>query len=56
MKIAAMEQGLNCYPGGGSIDGRLGAHLLLAPPFIAEQLHFEALAGKLGKVFDSVFA
>lgn len=55
LKRAAMEHGLICYPGGGSVDGRLGAHLLLAPPFIAEERHFVALAKKLGKVFDSVF-
>lgn len=55
LKGAAMEQGLICYPGGGSVDGKLGAHLLLAPPFLAEEQHFEALADKLGKMFDSVF-
>jgi len=55
LKTAAMEHGLICYPGGGSVDGRLGAHMLLAPPFIAEDHHFEELAEKLGKIFDSVF-
>lgn len=55
LKTAAMEHGLICYPGGGSVDGRQGAHLLLAPPFIAEDHHFEELADKLGQVFDSVF-
>jgi hypothetical protein len=50
-----MKQGLICYPGGGSVDGRQGAHLLLAPPFIVEDQHFEELVDKLGKMFDSVF-
>jgi hypothetical protein len=50
-----MEHGLICYPGGGSVDGRQGAHLLLAPPFIAEDRHFEELADTLDQVFDSVF-
>ena len=55
LKTAAMEQGLICYPGGGTVDGKLGAHLLLAPPFIAETKHFEALADKLENIFDKVF-
>ncbi len=56
LKAAAMEFGLICYPGGGTVDGRLGAHLLLAPPFIAEDRHFDELADKLDRMFDSVFA
>lgn len=56
LKNAAMEHGLICYPGGGSVDGVRGAHLLLAPPFIAEDQHFEELVDKLSKMFDSVFS
>jgi len=56
LKDAAMENGLICYPGGGSVDGSSGAHMLLAPPFIAEDPHFEELADKLDKIFDTVFA
>jgi len=55
LKISAMENGLICYPGGGTVDGRKGAHLLLAPPFIAEDRHFEELADRLGKILQSVF-
>ena len=55
LKAAAMENALICYPGGGSVDGRAGAHLLLAPPFIAEDQHFAELADKLGNMFDAVF-
>ena len=56
LKNAAMAEGLICYPGGGSVDGRQGAHLLLAPPFIAEDIHFEELADKLDRMFAAVFA
>ncbi len=56
LKIAAMEHGLICYPGGGSVDGKRGAHMLLAPPFIAEEQHFEQLTDKLSQMFDSVFS
>jgi adenosylmethionine-8-amino-7-oxononanoate aminotransferase len=55
LKEAAMRHGLICYPGGGSVDGRRGAHLLLAPPFIAEDAHFEELADKLDGIFADVF-
>jgi len=36
VKQAAMEEGLICYPNGGTIDGRFGDHVLLAPPFISD--------------------
>jgi len=55
LKEAAMENGLICYPGGGTVDGRAGAHMLLAPPFIAEDKHFEELADRLEKILRSVF-
>jgi adenosylmethionine-8-amino-7-oxononanoate aminotransferase len=31
----------------GTIDGRLGDHVLLAPPFIIEPAHVEELVEKL---------
>jgi adenosylmethionine-8-amino-7-oxononanoate aminotransferase len=55
LKRAAMEHGLICYPGGGTVDGRAGAHMLLAPPYIVEQEHFEECAERLGKVLAQVF-
>ncbi len=33
----AMARGLMVYPMGGTIDGRLGDHVLLAPPFIVSE-------------------
>jgi adenosylmethionine-8-amino-7-oxononanoate aminotransferase len=32
LKKAAFEAGLICYPMSGTIDGRRGDHILLAPP------------------------
>ncbi len=55
LKTAAMNHALICYPGGGSVDGRAGAHMLIAPPFIAEDEHFEELADKLDAMFADVF-
>ncbi|MHC8319946.1 aspartate aminotransferase family protein [Pseudomonas sp. GB2N2] len=42
IKQAAQAQGLLCYPGGGTLDGVSGDHVLLAPPYIStpEQLAF----------------
>ena len=34
VKAEAMARGLLCYPAGGTIDGRRGDHVLLAPPYI----------------------
>ena len=51
-----MQHGLICYPGGGSVDGRNGAHMLIAPPFIAADQHFAELADKLDAMFADVFS
>jgi adenosylmethionine-8-amino-7-oxononanoate aminotransferase len=55
LKRAAMQQQIICYPGGGTVDGRAGAHLLLAPPYIAEEEHFQDCADRLENVFAQVF-
>ncbi len=47
IRIATMENGLICYPGGGSVDGINGAHILLAPPFIYQPDHVDELVSKL---------
>jgi adenosylmethionine-8-amino-7-oxononanoate aminotransferase len=47
LKAAAFEAGLICYPMGGTIDGRQGDHVLLAPPFIIEDAQIDELVGKL---------
>ena len=55
IKAAAMDARLICYPGAGSVDGKRGAHILLAPPFIVESKHLDELAGKLDTIFKTVF-
>ena len=34
VKHEAYARGLACYPMGGTIDGRHGDHVILAPPYI----------------------
>lgn len=47
LKQKALSNGLLCYPWGGTVDGRSGDHILLAPPFIIEDAHIEELVAKL---------
>ena len=47
IKAAAFEGGLICYPMSGTIDGKTGDHVLLAPPFIIEDAQIGELVDKL---------
>jgi len=47
VKAAAFEAGLMCYPMGGTIDGKSGDHVLIAPPFIISNAQIDELADKL---------
>jgi adenosylmethionine-8-amino-7-oxononanoate aminotransferase len=50
---AAMQRGLMVYGMGGTIDGRLGDHVLLAPPYILEDAHEEELVEKLAAAIEA---
>jgi len=54
IKKAAMSQGLMTYPMGGTIDGKQGDHLLLAPPFIVGEEHLDMIVERLGAALDAV--
>lgn len=56
LKKAAMAEGLMCYPMGGTLDGRQGDHILLAPPFILQESHLDEITDRLGRAIDSTFA
>ena len=43
----AMARGLMVYPMGGTVDGRLGDHVLLAPPFIASDDDLDRIVERL---------
>ena len=55
LKRVAFDQGLICYPAGGTADGVHGDHLLLAPPFIMQTQHIDELVDKLKKTMEVVF-
>ena len=56
LKTAAFEAGLICYPMGGTIDGRQGDHVLLAPPFILSEDQVGELVDKLASALDVALA
>jgi hypothetical protein len=53
-KQTALENGLVCYPAGGTIDGQQGDHILLAPPFIIDNAHIDEIVSKLDKTLKSI--
>jgi len=56
IKRAAMAEGLMCYPMGGTIDGRTGDHVLLAPPFIVTDDDLDEIVRRLGIAIDLALA
>jgi adenosylmethionine-8-amino-7-oxononanoate aminotransferase len=54
IKQEAMARGLLCYPFGGTVDGKQGDHVLLAPPFIASRAELEEIAARLASTIDAV--
>lgn len=54
LKAAAFEAGLICYPMGGTIDGKSGTHVLLAPPFVMENSHIELICDGLQEAFNRI--
>jgi adenosylmethionine-8-amino-7-oxononanoate aminotransferase len=53
IKKAAFEAGLACYPTGGTVDGRSGDHVLLAPPYIATAYDIDLIVDRLGRAVDN---
>jgi adenosylmethionine-8-amino-7-oxononanoate aminotransferase len=52
IKARAMQNGLLVYPMGGTIDGRLGDHVLLAPPYIASENDLDQIVERLALAVD----
>src|SRR3546814_2116988 len=53
VKKEAMARGLMCYPMGGTIDGKHGDHVLLAPPFISKAADIDIIVERLGEAVDA---
>ncbi|WGD49835.1 aspartate aminotransferase family protein [Bradyrhizobium sp. CB1650] len=54
IKAEAFANGLGCYPGGGTVDGVRGDHVLLAPPYIVSAEEIDLIVDKLGTAVDNV--
>ena len=56
IKAEAMARGLMVYPMGGTIDGRTGDHVLLAPPFIVGDADLDEIVSRLAGAVDASIA
>ncbi len=52
LKKTCQKNGLLVYPGGGTIDGTSGDHVLLAPPYIVDESHIEMIVDRLHKSIE----
>jgi adenosylmethionine-8-amino-7-oxononanoate aminotransferase len=53
IKSEAMNRGLMVYPMGGTIDGRQGDHVLLAPPYIVTAAELSEMVIRLQEAVDA---
>lgn len=54
LKTSAFANGLICYPMPGTRDGKIGDHILLAPPFIASEAELDLALSSLAKALANV--
>ena len=53
VKQQAMQRGLACYAMPGTIDGRVGDHNMLAPPFVVTARDIDTIVERLGDAVDA---
>jgi adenosylmethionine-8-amino-7-oxononanoate aminotransferase len=56
VKQEAFARGLACYPMGGTIDGRRGDHVILAPPYIVTPEQIDTIIERFGAAVDAACA
>ena len=56
IREAAFDSGLLCYPGGGCVDGVLGDHILLAPPYNVREGHLDEMVDKLARALAAALS
>ncbi len=54
IKREAFARDLMTYPMGGTIDGKSGDHILLAPPFIVTEDDVDTIVDRLGEAVEAV--
>jgi adenosylmethionine-8-amino-7-oxononanoate aminotransferase len=55
VKREGLKTGIGVYPGGGTIDGRNGDHILIAPPFNVTATEIEQIVERLHRACVAVF-
>jgi adenosylmethionine-8-amino-7-oxononanoate aminotransferase len=48
-----MDNGLICYPMGGTVDGRQGSHVLFAPPYNVSKNQLSDIVDRLAVSLDT---
>jgi adenosylmethionine-8-amino-7-oxononanoate aminotransferase len=56
LKAAAMAEGLMIYPASGCVDGALGDHAMIAPPFIVSAREIEIIVARFERAVASALA
>lgn len=56
IKQQAMQRGLMVYPMGGTVDGRHGDHVLIAPPFVASTAQLDEVVQRLDDAMSAALA
>ncbi len=56
IKAQAMAEGLMVYPMGGTVDGQHGDHVLLAPPFIVDDMQLDLIVQRLARAVGAALA
>ena len=56
IKREAFARGLICYPMGGTVDGKHGDHVLLAPPYNIDGKHCAEITDKLSEAVEAALA
>ena len=54
IKKKALDLGLICYPMQGTVDGTVGDHILIAPPFIINENEMNEISQKLKITIESI--
>ncbi len=56
IKETAFAHGLAIYPMGGTVDGKYGDHICIAPPYIATPSDIDTIVERLGDAVDDAIA
>lgn len=53
IKAEGIARGVATYPMGGTIDGKQGDHVIVAPPYIVNAADIDAIVDRLGEAVDA---